>query len=303
MDLRKLEAFYYVYITGSFSKAGTEMFLSQPTVSAHVSALEKELGVLLFDRSGKVALPTPAGKLLFDRVREIFELVQKTKQEISLLKGKVEGEVVIGASTIPGNYLLPRTISGFLKLYKNVKIFLEIGDSLSIWNKVLTGKVDFGLTGALYEDSLLETVKLLEDDLIIIASKNYWFKLDSNTWNIGDLLDLPWVVREKGSGTRKSFEKALNSLGIFTSELNVVLEAQNTESLLQCVFQGVGLGFCSRLAAQKYLEKKELIEVKLKNIHISRCFYLVWHKRRTFLPLAQRLREVIIKDIKEMRDV
>ncbi|SDO01534.1 DNA-binding transcriptional regulator, LysR family [Desulfonauticus submarinus] len=296
MDLRKLEVFYYVYKTGSFSKAGEEMFLSQPTVSTHISYLEKELGVNLFDRSGRTALPTPAGRLLFKRVKEIFELVKKTKQEINYIKDEVEGQVVIGASTIPATYLLPPLLGVFLKQYRKVQVKLEMGDSFNIWSKVVNGKVDFGLTGALYEDGFLNVKPLIEDDLIIVGHKDF-FKNKSVLMSIDELVRFPWVMREKGSGTRKALEEALNKKSISLLDLNVLVEVKTTEALLRYVLSGVGLGFTSRLVVRDYLQRGILLEAKIEDLSFRRNFYLVWHQKRTYFPLAMKLQDYIVENI------
>ncbi|KUJ95423.1 MAG: Transcriptional regulator, LysR family [Desulfonauticus sp. 38_4375] len=300
MDLRKLEAFYYVFKTGSFSRAAEEIFLSQPTVSTHISSLEKELGVKLFDRNGRNALPTPAGRLLFSRVRELFDLLKKTKQEISELKEQVEGEVIIGASTIPATYLLPPVLANFLKEYPRVSVSLEVSDSWEIWNKTINGEVDFGLTGGIFEDDFLQVEKVLEDDLIVIASPE--LNLDfTKVFNFSQLKTLPWVMREKGSGTRKAMERTLNQANLSFSELTVVLEVKTTEALVQYVLNGIGLGFTSRMVVKDYLDKGLLKEVKIKDLHFSRSFYLVWNPRREAFPLFCKLREFIKNNIGKAR--
>lgn len=321
MDIRKLEAFYYVFKTGSFSKAGEEIFLSQPTVSTHISALEKELGVKLFDRNGRNALPTPAGRLLFARVQELFELLRKTKQEIGLLQEKVEGEVFIGASTIPATYLLPPILAAFLKEYSQVSVNLEVGDSLQIWNKVLEGEVDFGITGGLFEDNFLCSERILEDDLILVANPDLIKKScggrrqggvvfpvanpdlikKSQVIDLESLKNIPWVMREKGSGTRKALEQALAKRGIFVSDLKINLEVKSTEALVQYVLWGTGIGFTSRLVVQNYLQQGRLKEIKVKDLQFSRNFYLIWHPKREVFPLFLSLKEFIKEKLKDRK--
>ena len=117
MDFRRLEAFSKVYELKSFSKAGTELFLSQPTISAHVSALEKDLGVQLFDRLGRVIMPTPAGEVLYRYAIDAFSCLEKARVEIELLQDRVAGELFVGCSTIPGHFLLPHLIARFSMQY------------------------------------------------------------------------------------------------------------------------------------------------------------------------------------------
>ena len=169
MDIRRLEAFSKVYELSSFSKAGEELFLSQPTISAHVSSLEEELGVRLFDRLGRTIVATKAGDILYRHACEAFRSLENAQAEIDLLQNSVGGELVVGASTIPGHYFLPQAISGFLNLHPAVKAVLCIEDSAEIVRKVGSGEVGVGVVGAKYESSALTFEELFTDELVVIG--------------------------------------------------------------------------------------------------------------------------------------
>ncbi|THB67479.1 MAG: LysR family transcriptional regulator, partial [Desulfovibrio sp.] len=170
MDFRRLEAFCKVYELRGFSKAGLALGLSQPTISAHVAALEKELGVTLFDRLGREVLPTPSGDELYQGVTKAFSTLERTKASIDFMRDHVAGPLVVGASTIPAHYLLPRIMACFLQEHPEVHISMKVGDSRDVFNQVLSGQVMFGVAGMAHEHEELNCDPLLADRLVIIAA-------------------------------------------------------------------------------------------------------------------------------------
>jgi len=219
MDLKNLEAFCKVYELRSFSKAGQELYLSQPTISAHVSSLENELGVLLFDRLGRGILPTRAGETLYRHAKDIFERLTRAKSEVHLLTQKISGTLVLGASTIPAHYILPQVIAGFRAKFPDVSLDLRIGDTSEIIRQVRAGVLDAGMVGAMEPDPDLEFSRILEDELVVVASPG--FNVSRAPLDAEALKALPWIVREKGSGTRKAMENGLSSIGLEFRQLDV----------------------------------------------------------------------------------
>src|SRR3989338_7690842 len=148
MDTRQIEIFVKVAELGSFSKAAEALFLTQPTVSEHIRGLEEELGVRLLDRLGRGAAPTKAGQLLLGYGRRILELHREAHQALDQFQGRMSGELVIAASTIPGEYVLPAMIGRFKEKYPDISITLLIGDSQTVVDWVLGGRVELGMVGA-----------------------------------------------------------------------------------------------------------------------------------------------------------
>ena len=140
MDLRRLEIFLKVAELGSFSRAAEALFLTQPTVSEHVRALEDELGVQLLDRLGRGTTPTRAGTLLLGYARRLLALSREARQAIEQFQGRVGGELMVGGSTIPGEYVLPALIGAFRGKYPDVSVSLRIGDSRQVQEWVEEGR-------------------------------------------------------------------------------------------------------------------------------------------------------------------
>lgn len=289
MDVRRLEAFRKVYELGSFSKAGQDLFLSQPTISAHVLSLEQELGTQLFDRLGRSIMPTQAGDILYRHVLSVFDALETATAEIGLLQKKVAGELLLGASTIPAAYLLPPRLAEFTARYPEVRVRLTVGDSKDIIDAVRDGLLSLGIVGSEVQEPDLMFTKLIEDELLIVGS--------SRLPGMADLLEQgdpvilpdelgrwPWVMREQGSGTRKALESALADMGQDIRGLNAVIEARSHEAVTQCALHGLGLCVTSRLAAAPCLEQGRLVAVTVPGLLMHRAFSVVRHAKRHLFP-------------------
>ncbi|SDK83600.1 DNA-binding transcriptional regulator, LysR family [Maridesulfovibrio ferrireducens] len=286
MDLRRLEAFCKVYELKSFSKAGRELYLSQPTISAHISTLEEELGVQLFDRLGRSIMSTQAGEVLYRNAKDIYELIGKAHSEINLLRDKVVGDLDIGGSTIPSHYLLPGILYDYCKRFPDVRVHMSVGDTSEILQKIRSGDLILGIVGATSDSPNVEFIPIMRDELVIVAPpvlvKNYEGIVD-----IQQLAELPWVMREGGSGTRKALEQGLAELGTNVRDLNVTVWVESTQAVVQCVKAGLGISVTSRLAAQSLIDSGELVHISDLPLNLERSFYLAHLKGREFFPAVR----------------
>lgn len=303
MDSRRLEAFCKVYELKSFSRAGEKLFLSQPTISAHISALESELGVQLFDRLGRVIMATTAGDVLYNHAAEAFRILERAKAEIALLQDRVAGELVVGASTIPTHYLLPSVLKRFVKSYPEVNVALHTASSAAIIKQVLSGSATVGIVGAREDANDLVFFPVGHDESYIIAAPD----LISGTARLDpeDLTKFRWVIRERGSGTRRTFENALTGLGIDPGALEVSVCVDSTQAVLRFVMEGHGLGVVSGMAAKEHIANGSLLAVDVQGLDLSRIFYGVHHARRKFFPAARYFIEFLkswLNDVAEKDD-
>jgi DNA-binding transcriptional LysR family regulator len=299
MDFRRLQAFCKVFEHQSFSRAAHELYLSQPTISAHIAALETELGVTLFDRTARTVIPTSAAQLLYSRSQEIFRLLSRTKQELNELKDNIAGDIIVGGSTIPANYLWPRILAKFLERFPQVCVDLRVEDSNNVCSMVLNGELDFGIVGGFYEHHDLEHSALMKDHLIFVAPMSMKGKFSQKILP-HNLKDMPLIMREKGSGTRQAMEKALTKSQIDLRDLNVVAMVQSTEALIRCLLAGIGIGVTSRLAVQEYIQSQRMFELQVQGINLERSFYIIHHKRRSLFPATLKLINYTKKYVKEL---
>jgi len=292
MDIKRIESFSKVYELRSISKAAQLLHLSQPTISTHISFLENELSVSLFDRIGREILPTQAADILYNYAKRLISLKDKAYTEIHELYSNIVGCVHIGGSTIPGHYFLPGILSQYRKNYKQVDLNLEIADSSNIENKILAGQIDVGVVGASQEHSELFYQKVMKDDLVVLG--NTFFLSRKDKLEKEDLLQLPWVIREKGSGTRKAMEKGLLKLNMDIEDLNIQTVVNSTESVLKCIQAGLGVSITSRLAAGDLLFRDDITYSQVRDMSLDRFFYAVYHKQREFFPATKHFWELLI---------
>lgn len=263
------------------------MFLSQPTVSAHVQSLEKEAGVRLLDRMGRTVLPTPAGSVLYKYGIRAFAELEAAKNEISRLMGEIAGDILLGASTIPASFLLPDIVASFIEEHPQASIKLTVGDSSGMIRSVLEGGIMLAVVGAAEKHADLEFTPIMDDELILIASpKLAAIKKRKISYDLSEASSWPWIMREEGSGTRKAFEEGVFQAGLRLRSLNTVLDVDSTQAALQYAIAGLGVTVTSRMVAQKAIERGELLEIRLQGLSLSRKFYVVHNLRREFFPAA-----------------
>ena len=208
MDLRRLEIFAKVAELRSFSRAAEALALTQPTVSEHVRSLEDQLGVQLLDRLGRGAAPTPAGVLLLGYARRILSLAREAQQAIDQFQGRMTGELVVGGSTIPCEYVLPALVGQFKAKYPDISISLLIGGSRQVGEWVEDGHVEVALVGARPALRTLEARELMGDDLVVVVPTGHpWSGRAAVT--LEELRGEPLILRERGSGSRETMEAEL----------------------------------------------------------------------------------------------
>ncbi|GAB6060947.1 selenium metabolism-associated LysR family transcriptional regulator [Desulfonatronum parangueonense] len=286
MDIRQLRAFSKVYERRSFSRAAEDLFLSQPTISAHVASLEQLMEVSFFDRLGRGIQPTQAADILYRHCETVFAALDQAETEIRLLSNKVSGELVLGGSTIPANYLLPSVLNKFLIRYPDVTISLIQGDSREIVKQILHGDVSIGIVGAQENVTELEFVPLFEDSLVVLAAPDF-LQAYEPPLSLDCITRMPWIVRQAGSGTRLATESALQTAGFSPRMLKVASIVDSTESLLRFVRCGLGIAVSSKLAARDYIQRKELIVLDVPELQFQRSFYVVHNPHRHQFPVVR----------------
>ena len=283
MDIHQLKVFASVFRHRSFSKASEELRLTQPTVSEHVHTLEEELGVSFFDRSGRSIHPTPEAEILFARATEIIERVGEIPGALSEHQHVLSGLVVVGASSIPGTYILPPAIATFRARHPAVSFEVRVGDSREIAAAVAAHELLLGVVGTKIGLGHLQYRPLMEDDLIVIDHPDAW----EGPATLKRLIERPAVVREEGSGTRREAERILQTAGVDPGKLQVAAILGSTEAVKHGVQAGLGWSVVSRRAVEAELAAGHLREVALKGLRMCRSFHLVTHGRRT-LPAPYR---------------
>lgn len=292
MDIHQLKVFIHVFKNRNFSKAGKELYLTQPTISEHIKTLENELNIKLFDRIGKTVIPTKDAEILYDSAIEIIEKIDKLKDSIQKIKSTPSGNLFIGASSIPGTYILPELISQFKKKYPEILINLHISDSKSVIENLISGQILLGFVGTKINNNKIEYTPFMDDELIVACSNSF---IKKNTISPSDLIEFPFILREEGSGTRKEMEKWFNEMGIKIEKLKIVCIISSTDAVKQAVKKGLGISILSVNSIKDELECKKLKAIKISNYSMKRTFYIAINIKRS-LPFVYKLFYDFIKE-------
>lgn len=292
MDLWQLKVFCKVIEHKSFSKAGNAIHLSQPTVSSHIKDLESHFGCLLIDRLGKEAVPTKAGDLLYRYARKLLTLRDETETAMSQFQGKMKGRLHIGGSTIPGGFILPKIVGAFSKQYPDVMVSMIIGDTEHIINEILSGELEIGIVGAETDNKKIIQENYLDDEMRVIVSADHkWSKRKSIT--LDELFQEPFVSRETGSGTLKSFKNCLEKKGRSLDELKIIAEMGSTISVIQSIKSKLGISVLSAISVTEDIKAGTLKALTVNGLNLTRRFYLTRHKLRSLSPLGEAFLEFI----------
>lgn len=290
MTLPFLDIFCKVYELKSFSKAAHALYLTQPTVSAHIKTLEEELGIKLFDRLGRQITPTKGGELLYDYARNIEDLKKEARQVMENFSGKLKGKLLIGGSTIPGEYLLPDIIYRFREACPEVLATLHIADTGKVAEMVLNGEVEVGIVGAKVEDKQLESTPFIDDELIFVSNPAY----PDDSVPIKKIENVPLIARERGSGSWASVENALTTLGMDAYKLNIVAEMGSTEAVKRGVKTGMGLSVLSSIAVKDDLSDGSLRAIEVKGFPVKRSLYIITHNMRVRSPICKAFLDFLV---------
>lgn len=298
MNLKQLEAFVQVSESGSFSKAAKELFLTQPTISAHISSLEKELNVRLFIRNTKEVSLSDDGKDLYRYAKQITDLEKAIEERFYMDSDDGKHFITIAASTIPAQYLLPKVLMCYRERYPKEQIKIMETDSSEVVTQVVDHMVDVGFTGTVLEKKHCKYIPFYKDELAVITpdTPEYRILKEQNRDDIDWIKRKPLILREEGSGTRKEAEKQLKNAGISMEDLDIVASIANQETIKKSVKQGMGITVLSRLAAE---DEDGLLIFPIPGADEGRDINLVYNKNYQMTRSANRF----IRIVKEVYDI
>ena len=298
MNLKQLEAFVQVSESGSFSKAAKELFLTQPTISAHISSLEKELNVRLFIRNTKEVSLSDDGKDLYRYAKQITDLEKAIEERFYMDSDDGKHFITIAASTIPAQYLLPKVLMCYRERYPKEQIKIMETDSSEVVTQVVDHMVDVGFTGTVLEKKHCKYIPFYKDELAVITpdTPEYRILKEQNRDDIDWIKRKPLILREEGSGTRKEAEKQLKNAGISMEDLDIVASIANQETMKKSVKQGMGITVLSRLAAE---DEDGLLIFPIPGADEGRDINLVYNKNYQMTRSADRF----IRIVKEVYDI
>lgn len=294
-DLKQLRAFDAIAKCGGFSRASEEVGLTQPTLSTHIRNLESSLGVRLFDRASRNVNLTPTGVLFSEYARKILDLYEESLEAVEAFTGQIRGSIRIDASTVPGEYLLPRWLVRFHRQYPEVHVILTVSDSASVLGRIERKETAIGITGSPGTHPTLENRLLCEDNIILVTAPRFLSRDNAVPANPAELADIPLIRRESGSGTQLALEEVLRQHRIDPESLNWTAVLGSTRAVIEGVLAGLGGAFVSRNSITREIESGTLEEIPVREIRVRRGLYVVLHNQRTLSPAAACFLEELLR--------
>lgn len=276
LDFR-LKVFYTVAQTLNFNRAAEQLSISQPAVTKHIKELEQLYHTTLFDRTKKHIVLTKSGEVLLQHAHLIFEQYQKLEFELNLLQNKTEGVLHIGASTTIAQYVIPVYLAHFHQRFPDIKIELTNGNSLVIEQLLEEKKIELGLVEGPVHNTDLKYIPFLNDEIVLVTrSKNNLLK--KRTINAQELLKLPLLVRESGSGTSEIIDEHLPAIGLEPKDLNIQMQLGGTESIKNYLLCSDTFAFLSVYSVQQELNDDRLSIVEVEGLNIDRKFSFIYRQ-------------------------
>lgn len=283
ITLQQMEILIALVETGSFTKAASRFFLSQPSLTKQIQNLEGATGTRLVNRGSAGISLTPEGQILYDYAKRILRLREDAKERIGRIKEQESGHIYISASTIPATYMLPRLLSLLKKTYPDIQVHIQTHDSEETLQIVLNDQAELGFIGKEPVNRKLVVNRLWQDRLVLaVPIKHPMAKRASVT--VKELVGLPFIVRERGSATRDIVEKCLQRhFDINFSHFNVVCEMGSSEAVKEAILAELGVSILSVFAIERELKQGMLAIVNVSDCTMERFFYLIYKKQLSLM--------------------
>ena len=280
ISLWQLEIFVTTVECNSFTRAAENLFLVQSTVSAHISALEQALGMQLIERNARKKFSlTENGRKVYVEAKDILERCYTLQEQCEEL---AEGQLIIGASTVPTQCILPKLLPAFLQQRPGISYQLRKGDSTAIHAMLEGGEIRIGFVGMEMDCRHYAYVPIAEDRLVLISANNEKFRHFQQLGNAGDeiLMTEPVLSRENGSGTKRAFDRYLEKNDIAAERVHIMAQIESPETIRNMVMQGMGVSIASELTVSEEIEKGNLLRFDLGMNCDQRKIYLTWRKEK-----------------------
>jgi LysR family transcriptional regulator, transcriptional activator of the cysJI operon len=285
MNLRHYKIFLKVCEIGNMTQAAKALYMTQPSVSQVISEMEKEYGVLLFERLNRRLFITAAGEQLRTYASHIINLSEQARKDLAELGSA--GSLHVGASQTVGAYLLPQILQQYLLKKPQVDLYSTVDNTQVIETLLLEDQIDIGIVEGQIQSKYIKQEKLCDDELITICGKGHAF-WDKEVVHLSDLAGWGFIIREPGSGTRDLFERIMAQSGI---PWKIAGEYHNTESIKKAVIMNLALAVVPRISIIDEIQSGLLKEIHIPQLNLQRKFDIVYHKQKYITPAIQQFIE------------
>lgn len=297
MNYERLKTFIAVAEKKSFSEAARTLYITQATITSQIKALEEELQTKLFERTTKKVEMTESAHILLHYAEKIVQLSDLAKKKILETENTVHGDFQLGCSLTIGEYILPELLKTFKNAYPAVRMQVKIANSTNIISSVKDQRIDIGLIETPVADKHIVVEPILKDELVLIAAPDYFPKHVLQIMP-QQLKEVPIIMREEGSGTRKVVHDYLKKAGLAPNELHISMDLGSTEAIKAAVQSGLGVSFISKSAIKKEQKLKLLKTYQVKGISFVRHFYIALPKGR----VVKSITELFIKELHQIME-
>ncbi|MGL6202387.1 MAG: selenium metabolism-associated LysR family transcriptional regulator [Lachnospiraceae bacterium] len=299
MKLEHIKSFIGIVNNKSFSAAAKNMFLSQPTISAHIKLLEEELGVQLLVRSTKDVILSEEGLIFYPYAVKLMETENEALAKLHNKPTDIKGEVSITVSSVPAYYVIPYFMLDVRNTYPDITCRIMEEDSSKVVYDILRFNAEIGIGGIKTSNEKVVCEPLFTDEIVLITPNTERYRKLQGVFPTEILKDEDFVVRERGSGTKLAAAGIEKALSLEPGQLRTVVQLNSSEMICGAVETGVGIAFISRLAIQDALAKKSLLEFSFPAVDSVREFYLMYHRDRVLTPVATS----VIKSLRLVADM
>lgn len=286
MTIRHLTIFIEVADCGKMSLAAKNLYISQPSVSQAISQIENSYGIKLFERLSKKLYITKSGTQLLSYARHIVSLYNEMEENI---KNTSNTLLKIGGTVTVGTCVMSDIINRFNVKYPTIHTQVVINNTSIIESKILNNGLDIGLVEGKTKSKDIICFPVIKDKLVLICNKTNPFT-NRNNIHLSELNNQPFILREKGSGTRELFENYMKNAGFVIQEKWV---CNNSESIKQAVIAGHGLSVISERLVKDEISADKLQIVKINNVEFNRNFSVIYHKNKYLSQYLNKFIEIL----------
>jgi DNA-binding transcriptional LysR family regulator len=292
MKFDHLKSFHRVAVTGSFTRAAQELFLTQPAVSQQIQLLEHRLGIKLFDRMGKIVGLTTEGEILFSYTEHLFQIYDEIEMQFGKLRDLETGKITIGSTAVIGTYFLPRIIGDYNRKYPRIDINIQMGNSYSVLNMLISNQVDMCFAGRLKADNRLKAILVHKEKLLLVSSPKNPLA-DQPVVNVSELGTTPFVWREKGTQTQALVKKWFQQrAGMDYPKRSI--ELPNIEATKRTVAEGYGITIIPEVSIRRELHLGLLKHINLDGFDLSFDYYLFHKKGKVFSHATEAFLKIVV---------
>lgn len=302
MDFKQLETFITIVKTKSFTKAAEILYITQPSVTNHIQALETELNTSLFVRTRRSVTLTQAGNIVYKHALNIMASYEEIINDLDIYSQNIKGTLNICVSSVPRKIILPNLIEKFTKDFSDVTFNISNEDSRTVIDSILVGETDFGIVGLKISNPKLVYTQIMDDHIVYVVNKNSYPDLNNySSIKLDDLKKDKIILRENGSGTRQIVEDELKKHNAMDVLFDSVATIQDTDTMLELITKNVGTGFISQrmLSTSKY--KNDVKILNIKGLSLNRKFYFIYNKNLQFSNVNKIFKDFMLEEIEKLK--